>query len=82
MFLKIEDATFKKDKAFLEELRQKVERGKSVDKEFRAHFLQNMEADALHEGKMLISSIQMEICTGFYWHLVVTESNTSQIIWY
>ncbi|XP_078177114.1 uncharacterized protein LOC144571637 isoform X2 [Carex rostrata] len=52
LFLKIEDATFKKDKAFLEELRQKVERGISVDKEFRARFLQTMEADALHEGLM------------------------------
>ncbi|XP_078177113.1 uncharacterized protein LOC144571637 isoform X1 [Carex rostrata] len=57
LFLKIEDATFKKDKAFLEELRQKVERGISVDKEFRARFLQTMEADALHEVQVSCQDI-------------------------
>lgn len=76
LFLKIEDAAFKKDKALLEELRQKVERGLSVDKEFKAHFVEQMKADASHEGNILVPSIQMKVCTGTY--LVNTSRNGKQ----
>jgi hypothetical protein len=61
LFLKTEDANFRKEKALLEELSQKAERGLPVDKEFRAYFLKQCAADASQECKMLLPLIRMKV---------------------